>query len=77
MVSGGDYWCWGTILAGILYSLYLCWQVPKDVFFNGDGALKALLAQQISRGQMRFDLVESSESWVHQLWQKGLYPYKE
>ncbi|MDY7014087.1 MAG: polyprenol monophosphomannose synthase, partial [Cyanobacteriota bacterium] len=62
---------------GILYSLYLCWQVPKDVFFNGDGALKALLAQQISRGQMRFDLVESSESWVHQLWQKGLYPYKE
>ncbi|MDY6782676.1 MAG: dolichol-phosphate mannosyltransferase [Cyanobacteriota bacterium] len=77
MISSGDYFSWVIILAGILYSLYLCWQVPKDVFFNGDGALKALLAQQISRGQMRFDLVNNPALWLHQLWKKGLYPYKE
>jgi hypothetical protein len=67
---------WGIILAGIFYSLYLLRKVPEGVFFTGDGGLKALLAQQLSRGQFRLDLVPAKEAWVRHLWQQGLYPYK-
>ncbi len=62
---------------GILFSLYLQWQIPDGVFFSGDAGLKALLARQLSGGQMRFDLVPPSETWVRDLWQHGLYPFQE
>lgn len=66
---------WVIILAGVAYSLWLLWQVPYGVFFNGDSGLKALLAQQWSQGKFRFDLVPPSQAWVLNLWQQGLYPY--
>ena len=68
---------WVIILAGIFFSLYLVSLIPNDVYFSGDGALKALVAQQWGTGQFRFDLVQSTEPWVRQLWQDGLYPYEE
>ncbi|HBB33023.1 MAG TPA: dolichol-phosphate mannosyltransferase [Cyanobacteria bacterium UBA8803] len=66
-----------VILVGILFSLYLQWQIPDGIFFSGDAGLKALLTQQLSAGQLRFDLVPPSETWVRDLWQKGLYPFQE
>lgn len=68
---------WSVILAGIIYSLYLFLQVPYGVFFNGDSGLKALLAQQLSSGKFRFDLIPSEQKWVRTLWHKGLYPYEK
>lgn len=68
---------WGIILAGVLFSLYLLYQVPDGVYFSGDGGLKALLSQQLSAGIFRFDLIQPSENWVRNLWSQGLYPYEE
>lgn len=76
MMIGTEFLSWGVIALGCFYSLYLCISVPKDVFFNGDGALKALLARQLSNGQWRFDLVERSQAWIARLWQEGLYTYR-
>jgi hypothetical protein len=66
-----------VILAGVLFSLFLQWQLPNDVFFSGDAGLKALLAKQFSSGQFRFDLNLPVEQWVRNLWQNGLYPFQE
>lgn len=65
------------ILAGILFSIFLQWQVPNGVYFSGDAGLKALLARQLSDGIFRFDLVPPSESWIRDVWDGGLYPYGE
>ncbi|MGL5804557.1 MAG: LA_3751/LA_3752 family putative glycosyltransferase, partial [Xenococcaceae cyanobacterium] len=62
------------ILVGILFSLYLQWQIPDGVYFSGDAGLKALLAQQLSSGIFRFDLLPPAQEWVRQLWDNGLYP---
>jgi hypothetical protein len=67
---------WIIILAGVLYSLYLLTQIPAGVYFNGDGGLKAILAQQLSSGELRFDLAPPNLEWVRQLWREGLYPYE-
>lgn len=66
-----------VILAGILFSLYLQWQIPDGVFFSGDAGLKALLAQQFSAGNFRFDLDVPADQWVRDLWKNGLYPFEE
>ena len=65
------------ILAGIFFSLYLQFQVPEGVFYSGDAGLKALLAKQLSFGQLRFDLAPPPESWVQNLWNNALYPFEE
>ncbi|MEA5534175.1 LA_3751/LA_3752 family putative glycosyltransferase [Crocosphaera sp. XPORK-15E] len=66
-----------TIVAGILFLVYLQAQIPEGVYFSGDAGLKSLLAQQLSMGEFRFYLLPPSESWVQQLWSQGLYPYEE
>lgn len=65
------------ILVGVLFSLYLQGQIADGVYFSGDAGLKALLAQQLSRGELRFDLIPPAQTWVNNLWQDGLYPYEE
>lgn len=64
------------ILAGIFFTLYLQLKIPDEVFFSGDGGLKALLAKQFSSGDWRFDLHIPGENWVKQLWHQGLYPFE-
>jgi len=64
------------IVAGIFFTLYLQWQIPDEVFFSGDGGLKALLAKQFSSGDWRFDLHIPGGNWVKQLWHQGLYPFE-
>jgi hypothetical protein len=66
-----------VILAGVLFSLYLQLKIPDGVFFSGDAGLKALLAQQFSAGNFRFDLDVPAQQWVRDLWKNGLYPFDE
>ncbi|EAZ91834.1 LA_3751/LA_3752 family putative glycosyltransferase [Crocosphaera chwakensis] len=68
---------WFIIGAGVVFSLFLLGQVPEGVYFSGDGGLKALLAQQLSEGIFRIDLITPDAEWVRQLWKDGLYPYEE
>ena len=65
------------ILAGVVFTLYLQGQIPEGVYFSGDAGLKALLAQQLSDGHWRFDLIPPPQAWVRDLWNQGLYPYEE
>ena len=61
---------------GLLYTLLLQTFVKDEVFFSGDGGLKALLTRQFSRGEYHVDLRLPSPLWVKQLWNKGLYPFQ-
>ena len=65
------------IVVGIVFTLYLQWRIPDGIFFSGDAGLKALLAQQLGSGQLRFDLIPPLENWVRNLRDSGLYPYAE
>lgn len=65
-----------TILAGILFSLFLYWHIQDELFFSGDGALKALLTKQFSTGNFHFNLELSAQSWIRKLWDQGLYPFE-
>ncbi|MBD2097824.1 dolichol-phosphate mannosyltransferase [Trichocoleus sp. FACHB-591] len=64
------------IFIGILFSLCLQALVPNDVFYSGDGGLKALLAQQFSAGKLHFDLRLPANNWIKNLWDGGLYPFR-
>lgn len=68
---------WFIIIIGIFFSLYLVLQIPEGVFFSGDAGLKALLAKQLSTGELRFDLATPNIPWIKQLWEDGLYPFSE
>ncbi len=57
--------------------LLLCLTQP-NVYFSGDAGLKALLARQEAQAGVlgiRPDLAISAPSWVHELWDQGLYPF--
>lgn len=64
------------ILSGVIFSLYLFAQVPEDLYFSGDGGLKALLAKQLASGNLRFDLNLQVPQWVETIWNSGLYPFE-
>ncbi|HEY9751168.1 MAG TPA: dolichol-phosphate mannosyltransferase [Allocoleopsis sp.] len=64
------------ICIGIFFSLYLQTLVPNDVFYSGDGGLKALLAKQFSAGGFHFDLRLPANNWIQHLWSVGLYPFR-
>ncbi len=67
---------WIIILFGVLFSLYLQGQISPGVYFSGDGGLKALLAKQLATGELRFDLITPTATWINDLWNSGLYPYE-
>jgi hypothetical protein len=66
---------WATLLGGMAFSLFLQAHVRQDVFFSGDGGLKALMARQFAEGPATADLRLAAPDWVEQLWDEGgLYP---
>ncbi|MEA5549638.1 hypothetical protein VB713_01355 [Anabaena cylindrica UHCC 0172] len=64
------------ILSGVTFSLYLLSQIPDEIYYSGDGGLKALLAKQLSSGKLHFNLDLPAPEWVHNLWNNGLYPFE-
>ncbi|NER37178.1 MAG: hypothetical protein F6J93_24965 [Oscillatoria sp. SIO1A7] len=64
------------IVAGVLFSLCLFFQITGEVYFSGDGGIKALLAKQFASGNLSFDLQLPAAPWVQELWNNGLYPFE-
>jgi hypothetical protein len=42
----------GIIGAGIIFSLFLFWQIPDEIYYIGDAGIKALLAKQLGFGML-------------------------
>ena len=69
------------IFLGILLTLWIQTFTRDGVVFSGDGGLKALLAQQLSRqlaaGDLTLDMALQlpAADWVEAVWQQGLYPF--
>jgi hypothetical protein len=64
------------IVLGALFTLFVVAQLPGEVFFSGDGALKTLHAKQhLDRG-FSVALELEAETWVRELWREGMYPFK-
>jgi hypothetical protein len=64
------------IVAGIACTLFVASQIPGEIFFSGDGGLKALHAKQHLRQGFSVALDLEAEPWVQRLWSEGLYPFK-
>jgi len=63
-----------VVLAGVVFSLALQTLVREDVYFSGDGGIKALLARHFVHWPPRLDVALTAPSWVSDLWRQGLYP---
>lgn len=59
---------------GVLFSLWLQTAIRGEVFFSGDGGVKALMTRQLAEGPRRPDLVLDAEPWLRELWDQGLFP---
>jgi hypothetical protein len=46
-----------------------------EVFFSGDGGLKALLVKQFARGVWDVHLHLAGPAWAQALWRQGLFPF--
>jgi hypothetical protein len=64
------------IVVGAAFTLFIVAQIPGEVFFSGDGALKTLHAKQHLERGFSVALELQEESWVRRLWDDGLYPFK-
>jgi hypothetical protein len=64
------------ILVGAAFTLFVVAQLPGEVFFSGDGALKTLHAKQHLERGFLVALELEAEPWVRELWSDGLYPFK-
>jgi len=64
-----------VIAAGIGFVLYLQAPITAEVFFNGDGGIKFLLARQFASGDLRADLHFPAPEWARSLWTEGLFPF--
>jgi len=76
---GGERWRLVALAVCAAGAALVCWivlQVPGEVFNNGDGGLKALLARQIARGRFAVTLDLHAEPWVRELWTRGHYPFE-
>lgn len=63
------------LLAGVAFTLLLCATLPDEVFFSGDGGVKALMVRQFAAGGWHADLRLAAEPWVEALWAEELYPF--
>jgi hypothetical protein len=66
---------WIILALGIAFTLLLQLSILDEVFFSGDGGLKALLVKQFASGDWHPDLRIKVEHWENELWKEGLYPF--
>jgi len=64
-----------VIALGLAPSIAQQCAIPDEVFYSGDGGMKALLAKQFARGDWHADLRLPADPWVEALWRDGLYPF--
>ena len=65
------------ILCGVAYTTFFIAQLRDEVFYSGDGGLKALLVQQLSRGEFTDALKLPAEPWVRLLWVPVVFDVEE
>lgn len=61
---------------GLIYTLYQLTFIKDEVFFSGNGGLKALMTKQFLRGEYHADLKLDVPSWVQDLYDNGLYLFE-
>lgn len=61
--------------AAILFLLLLTPARDPGIFYSVDGALKYLVADQISAGNHSLTINSNHDAWVYELWSKGSYPF--
>jgi hypothetical protein len=66
---------WLIMLVGALMSAAVVARIPDEVFYSGDGGLKALLAKQFAAGRRACDLQLPADDWLSDLWKQGAYPF--
>jgi hypothetical protein len=59
----------------VLLSLFQQLAIDDEVFFSGDGGVKALMVRQFAAGGWHADLRLEGEGWTRALWGRGLYPF--
>lgn len=59
-----------------MWCLSLVSSIPGEVFFSGDGGLKALMVKQLLRGEWSAALSLGEPAWVRALWDEGMYPFR-
>jgi len=64
-----------VVALGLALSFVQQCTIPDEVFYSGDGGMKALVAKQFARGDWHADLRLPAEPWVEALWRDGLYPF--
>lgn len=62
---------------GIFYLFVLQCLIPEGAFFSGDSGLKAMLSQNLAKGNLGFNLDFPVQPWIKTLWDDGLFPYQE
>jgi hypothetical protein len=60
----------------VLYLAYLVSSCQPGVFFSGDGGVKYIIVKQFSEGHGFKYLYLPQPQWVHEIWQKGFFPFK-
>lgn len=65
VIALGAWWCVALIAA-----------VPDDVFYSGDGGLKAAMVRQLTLGRVVPWLELGEPPWVRALWDAGMYPFR-
>jgi hypothetical protein len=64
-----------VLFAGVILTLLYQSYLMEEVFFSGDGGIKALMARQFAEGVWQHDLILSAPPWIQALWDQGLYPF--
>jgi hypothetical protein len=71
------FWIIAILVAGVGYLFVLQYLTPDSVYFSGDSGLKAMLSQNLAKGDLSFSLEFPDQPWINALWQDGLFPYQE
>ena len=66
----------GVIALGCAWLIGLLSSIPEEVYFSGDGGLKALMVRQLLAGDWAPWLALDEPRWVRALWDQGMYPFR-
>ncbi len=68
--------CAAIIAVGCAWGAALLSTLRPEVFFSGDGGLKALMTRQLLDGHFVAWLDLDQPAWVRSLWDQGMYPFR-
>ncbi len=60
---------------GIVFSIFMQFQIRDDVFYGGDAGLKYLMVRQYAEGNFSVCLHLDRPAWIRETWDQGSYPF--